>query len=61
VTDEEVAEYAHITVEQAGKLRRVAPNHIIAFERMREFARQWDEFNAGRGPRPTGILIDEDY
>lgn len=60
MTDEEVAEYANCTVAEAAIIRERAPHYIVAFERMRQFEREWNEYLVGVGPRPIGVLMDED-
>jgi len=57
MTDEEIAKYAVITVEEA---QRLDDKHKAAIEAMYNFERDWNLYQAGMGPRPTNAIICEE-
>lgn len=60
MTDEELAEYAGLTLSEAVKFRTMFPGKVVAFDRMREVEREAALWIAGVGPKPKGVLLDTD-
>lgn len=59
MTDEDLARHLHLTPAEATKvIPRLTPEKRAAYERLGQFADDWNLYAAGFGPRPTGALVD---
>lgn len=54
MTDAELAAFLAVNVDQVAKLD---PGQRAGFERMADVTRQLDEWAAGRGPLPPGVIV----
>ena len=62
MTDEQLAIYTGIrdwpNWEEA--VKQFTPKQRATFERMADFEMEWSLYQEGLGPKPTGVLIDEE-
>jgi hypothetical protein len=59
MTDEELAEYLHLTPDQAAiVIPKLTPARRDLYDHMRQVEREAELWAAGLGPKPEGVLID---
>lgn len=61
MTDAELAEYLHLTPEEAAiVIPKLTPGKRAVYERMKQVEMEAALWVNGLGPKPTGVLIDTD-
>lgn len=59
MNDAELAGYLHITLEQAATyIPKLTPEKRALFDRMKNLENEIELWQAGLGPKPTGVLMD---
>jgi hypothetical protein len=59
MTDQELADYLHLTPDEAAVIiPRLPALHRASYERMRQVEVEAELWAAGLGPKPAGVLID---